>query len=76
MVSPIKHAVDGVKRFINSIIRAVNHLPGVNIKPLQIGLTAQQKNDRAFLAGHARGSMIRKPMAIVGEEPPRHPERS
>jgi SLT domain-containing protein len=74
MVAPIKHAVDGVKRFINSIIRAVNLLPGVNIKPLQIGLTAQQKNDRAFLAGHARGGMIRKPMAIVGEEAPRHPE--
>jgi hypothetical protein len=66
IVSPIKHAVVGVKRALNWVIKHINkvlkflHVP--QIPRLSEGGMANARtnkaNDAAFLAGHARGGAI------------------
>lgn len=85
-----KSGVNAVIGFVNKIIDAVNAIPGVpNIKPVaklaeggQIpgapgGTGNAGMKPRAFARGGAfgmTGGQVSAPMALLGEEAPRHPE--
>lgn len=65
--------------FINTIIGVITRIPGVKIgkiPKLAKGGTIGRTVDTAGSAVQAlaRGGVVRRPMAIVGEEGPRHPE--
>ncbi len=63
---------------INTIIDAINVIPGVDIgKVGAIGGTSKPQGNQGAGPGphrHATGGIISKPTAIVGEEAPRHKE--
>jgi TP901 family phage tail tape measure protein len=75
IVSAFKGVVNKIGGFINKIISVVNKIPGVNIgykfTPLAQGGTLSSAGAVQELA---RGGVVNRPMAIVGEEAPRHPE--
>lgn len=70
-------AVNVVIGFINTIIGVINKIPGVEIGKIEKLATGGKMSSRGVetdVQMLARGGMVRKPMAIVGEEAPRHPE--
>lgn len=68
--------------FVNKIISVINKIPGVEIKPIAKFARGGTTDDipgfaTGGVAHHdtlARGSQITRPMMVVGEEAPRHPE--
>lgn len=63
-------AANQVIGFVNTIIGAINKIPGVpNIDKIELLGTDDKK-----VQHRAQGGKITAPMAIVGEEAPRHPE--
>ena len=71
-------AANGVIGFINKIIAAINLIPGIpNIDAIgKVSVPGALSPADALkdVQQHARGGKITAPMAIVGEEAPRHPE--
>ncbi len=78
LVGAFKGAANAVIGFLNAIINAINKIPAVpNIKPiakLAIGGTLSSAGGDNAIPGFAEGGKVTRPMAIVGEEAPRHPE--
>lgn len=81
IVSAFSGAVRAVGGFINSIIGILNKIPGVDIPAVKFEVTADRAQVDGFAQGGVthhdavkRGSHLTKPMMIVGEEAPRHPE--
>lgn len=76
-VNAFKGAANAVIGFVNAIINAVNKIPGVNIgtidKLAEGGVTGGGRKG-AKAQALATGGRVTRPMAIVGEEAPRHPE--
>jgi len=61
--------------FVNKIIDAINLIPGVNIGHVgKVGGGGKKKAKGSKAQGLYEGGKVTKPMAIVGEEAPRHPE--
>jgi hypothetical protein len=60
--------------FVNAIIGVINKIPGVDIPKVkgfaEGGVNAQGKKAQAL----ARGGVVNKPIVMMGEEAPRHPE--
>lgn len=73
-----KGAANGVIGFLNKIISAVNSIPGVpdvgKIPKLAQGGTVSRAGVQQGPQMLARGGVVRRPTAIVGEEGPAHPE--
>lgn len=70
-----KGAVNAVIGFVKKIGKVVGKIPGVS-NPVK-GLKKLAKGgmvSRAGVEGLAQGGLVNRPMAIVGEEAPRHPE--
>jgi 3D (Asp-Asp-Asp) domain-containing protein len=84
IVGAIAGAVSGVRGFVNTIIDVINVLPGVSVH--HVGETSAGGHPELGSGGrskfahggppqkHARGGRVTRPMAIVGEEAPRHAE--
>lgn len=70
--------------FVNAIIDAINIIPGVDIGHVgKVGGgggkgkgkgKGKGRASSSSIAGHYSGGVVNTPMAIVGEEAPRHPE--
>lgn len=73
-----KGAANGVIGFLNKIIDAINKLPGVKIGKIpelaQGGKIGGRASAAANVGFYAQGGKVTRPLAIVGEEAPRHPE--
>ena len=78
LIDAFKGAANAVIGFLNAIIRAINKIPGVpdigQIGKLATGGTLSRAAVSNAIPGFARGGKINRPMAIVGEEAPTHPE--
>ena len=82
VVSAFKGAANKVIEFVNKIFDVINLIPGVTdikpIKPLAEGGVTGSNIPAAKLArGGAfgmTGGVVNKPMVMMGEEAPRHPE--
>jgi TP901 family phage tail tape measure protein len=82
IVGAFKDAVNLVIGFVNQIIGVVNKIPGVEIgkiKPLAEGGINQTNLGQTGHLAHggafgAYGGMVNKPIVMMGEEAPRHPE--
>lgn len=70
MKSVAQWVLDRIFDFIKEIVKIINIIPGVNIKPPEAPKLAQG----GVVQAAQKGAKITKPMAIVGEEAPRHPE--
>ncbi len=76
-----KGVVGIVEGFINSILKAVNLIPGVPNIPLLGGNDAKSTANGAnaggvqgAIPGRFQGGLVDRPMVMVGEEAPQHPE--
>lgn len=73
-----KNVANTVIGFIDEIIGAIDKIPGVNIpkvpKLAQGGSTDNLNFSAAGHQGYAVGGKVTRPMYMVGEEAPRHPE--
>lgn len=68
-----KAVINTIVDFLNLIIGVIDKIPGVHVG--KIGHMAQGGSiDRGGVQALANGGKVTKPMAIVGEEAPRHPE--
>lgn len=78
IVSGLRNGVDKLKGFLRSIIGLVNKIPGVDISVdgLAAGGTIAAAGVEAFATGGQvrRGTKLTRPMIMMGEEAPRHPE--
>lgn len=80
----LKGGANAIIGFINAIIGAINKIPGVEIgkiKGLRMGGTVEAGDLPGFARGgaihhdaFAKGGEITRPMVVVGEEAPKHPE--
>lgn len=71
-------AVNLVIKFVNKIIDVINMIPGVDIgkiKPLKVKASSAETDEFARGGAFGRtGGLVNAPMALMGEEAPRHPE--
>lgn len=75
IVSGLKAGAIKVQDFLNDILHVINKLPGVDIKDINIihratGGPISQITGQAV----ASGGLVDKPVIMMGEEAPRHPE--
>lgn len=74
-----KGAANGVIGFINGIINAINKIPGIPDIPkipkfAEGGKIGGRASSASSVGFYAAGGRVTRPLAIVGEEAPRHPE--
>lgn len=77
--SAFKNAANGVIGFVNKIIGAINKIPGIpDIKEIPLlaqgGKMSRASGVEQNVGFYAQGGKVTRPLAIVGEEAPRHPE--
>lgn len=69
---------DKIRDFINAIIDVINILPGVEIRHVSLGArtssTGGGASEGSNVQALAQGGKVTQPLAIVGEEAPKHPE--
>ena len=79
IVGAFERAVRGVKKFINLIIGAINAIPGVpNIDKLELAeggkVAGKARGGTVHMDAFEKGGHVTRPLVVVGEEAPRHPE--
>lgn len=82
IVDGLKSGGNALVGFVNRIIRVINKIPGVDIGEIKGFAMGGTTDDLpAFATGGVahhdalkRGSSLTRPMMVVGEEAPRHPE--
>jgi TP901 family phage tail tape measure protein len=78
IVNAFRGAVNKVINFVNKIIGVINKIPGVDIGKIKpLGAKASSAGADEFARGGAfgrTGGFVRAPIALMGEEAPRHPE--
>lgn len=81
IVDGLKSGASALLGFVIGIVHAINKLPflsistkGLEAAQSKLGDNGKAKAATANVPGHFRGGKVTTPMAIVGEEAPRHPE--